>query len=88
MPDMVQSPGSTRQLVFAVVVCLAVPLGVGVWLDNTVTTFPAAVLGGMAVGVVASTTLVVRRITRAIDALGGAAAPGAGATVNGKEDQA
>ncbi|PKO20948.1 MAG: hypothetical protein CVU38_17435 [Chloroflexi bacterium HGW-Chloroflexi-1] len=49
MPDMVQSPGSTRQLVFAVVVCLAVPLGVGVWLDNTVTTFPAAVLGGMAV---------------------------------------
>ena len=85
---MVPSPRSTLQLVFAVVVCLAVPLGVGVWLDKSVTTYPTAVLVGLAAGVVTSTVLIVRRITRVIDALGGAAAPGAGATVNGKEDQA
>jgi len=85
---MVLSPRSTLQLVFVVVVCLAVPLGVGVWLDNTVTTYPTAVLVGLSAGVVTSTMLIVRRISRAIDALGGATTRDAGATVNGKEDQA
>jgi hypothetical protein len=70
-------------LLFVVTLLILVPLGAGVWFGTTYQLQPWGILVGMGVGVLATTTFLVRHFSRTWRAL----APGAD-TLREKEDTA